>query len=49
MGTKHKHYDVIVAWANGEEEIEDIYYSGLTFENTYLAAFFEGSSRDRRG
>jgi len=19
MGTKHKHYDVIVAWANGEE------------------------------
>ena len=25
-----------------DEEIEDIYYSGLTFEDTYLAAFVKG-------
>ena len=25
-----------------EEEIENIYYSGLIFEDTYLAAFVEG-------
>jgi hypothetical protein len=25
-----------------EEEIKDIYYSGLTFEDTYLAAFVAG-------
>jgi hypothetical protein len=31
-----------------EEEIEDIYYSGLTFENTYLAAFVEGFRQAER-
>ena len=25
-----------------EEEIEDIYYSGITFVNSYLAAFVKG-------
>ena len=42
MGTKHKHYDVIVAWAAGEEvEIKDDDGVWVSFKNTKHVIFYE--------
>ncbi len=42
MGTKHKHYDVIVAWAAGEEvEIKDDDGVWVAFKNTKHVIFYE--------
>jgi len=42
MGTKHRHYDVIVAWAAGEEiEIKDDDGVWVSFTNAKHVIFYE--------
>lgn len=42
MGSKHKHYDVIVAWAAGEEiEIKDDDGVWVSFTNAKHVIFYE--------